>query len=378
MSSGWSGPDPVAQTEPGIDYELGTRYLANQDVTITKVRVWNGGTSAALAGRKGRIWSAAGALLGEANLPNSLSAGWNSYNLVSPVDITAGNSFWVTYSTITNYGALVPGGYPRNSVDGLVTANLGGFHGTPGTFPNTTGTTFYGIDVEYDPTGAAGRPAVGIAVTQADMVASATLTIEDETPALCTYVIEWGDGNESAVGTLGPHLHTYVTPGTYVVLVTATDPDGLTDAAATTVTVAPPFDGMNIADVMDAVAGRLDTIPGLRCFAYPPGSVTPPAAVVSYPDSFDPHGTYNRGMARMKLPVVVVVGKVSDRSARDRLSAYAAVDGAESIVRVLDSGTYTAFDVVTVTGIEFDVVRIGGTDYIAAVLDLDIVGRGSA
>lgn len=134
---------------------------------------------------------------------------------------------------------------------------------------------------------------------------------------------------------------------------------------------------MNLANVMQAVSDRLGTIAGLRCFGYPPGSVTPPAAVVSYPESIKFDETYGRGMDRMTLPVVLVVGKVSDRTARDRLGAYCDGSGASSIKAVLESGTYAAFDTVRVTGVEFDTVSIAATEYVAALFDLDIAGHGS-
>lgn len=134
---------------------------------------------------------------------------------------------------------------------------------------------------------------------------------------------------------------------------------------------------MNLADVMQAVSDRLDTIDGLRCFAYPPGTVSPPAAVVSYPDTYTYDETYGRGMDRLKLPVVVVVGKVSDRSARNQLGAYVDGSGAASVKAVLESGTYTAFDSVRVESVEFDVVTIAGTDYMAGLFTLDIAGSGA-
>lgn len=376
MSVGWSGPDPTAQTEPGIDYELGTWFAPAAGITIDKVRVWAPGSSQALAGRKGRIWSTAGALLGEAAMPDSLTPGWSSHNLAAPVALAAGAAFWVTYSTITDYGAVVPGGFPRVSADGLVTAAVGGFHASPGSLPNSTGTAFFGVDVEYVQTAGNVAPVVGITVTPTGLAVTATLTVQDETPGSVTYRIEWGDGNVSSVATLGPHAHTYVTPGTYVVLVTATDPSGLTDAAATLVTVAPVFTGLNLADVADAVSARLDTIAGLRCYAYPASSVAPPAAIVSYPDAQVYDATYGRGMDRMTLPVVVVVGKASDRSARDRISEYTAGAGAKSVKQVLESGQYSAFDMVRVVRADFDVVQIAGTDYVAALFELDVAGRG--
>lgn len=135
---------------------------------------------------------------------------------------------------------------------------------------------------------------------------------------------------------------------------------------------------MDLAAVMDQVAARLRLIPTLksRTFAYPPDKVTPPAAIVTYPDNLDPHGTYNRGVARMTLPVVVVVGRVTVRTARNELAAYVDDSGPSSVIATLESGSYTAFDTVTVTGITFDVVTIAGTDYIAALFALDISGPG--
>jgi len=134
---------------------------------------------------------------------------------------------------------------------------------------------------------------------------------------------------------------------------------------------------MDLAAVMDAIGDRLDTIDGLRVHNYPVGSVTPPAAVVSYPEDYTYDGTYGRGMDRMTLPVVLVVGKASERTARDRLAIYVNGSGASSVKAVLESGAYTAFDEVRVMSADFDVVRIAATDYIAAVFDLDIAGQGS-
>lgn len=134
---------------------------------------------------------------------------------------------------------------------------------------------------------------------------------------------------------------------------------------------------MRLADVMDEIAARLDTIEGLRVFAYPPGSLTgTPAAIVSYPGTYTYDATYGRGSDEMRLPVVVVVGKPDDLRTRDLLSVYVDGGGASSVKAKLDGDDYISCSAVRVASVDFDVTPIGGVDQLAAVFDLDIAGRG--
>lgn len=134
---------------------------------------------------------------------------------------------------------------------------------------------------------------------------------------------------------------------------------------------------MNLANVMQAVADRLAVISGLNTFGYPVATVSPPAAIVTYPESISFDGTYRRGLDRIILPLVLVVGGVSDLSTRDAIGAYCDGSGPSSVKAVLESGSYTAFDTITVTEATFDVVSIAAVDYLAALFDLDIAGHGS-
>lgn len=128
---------------------------------------------------------------------------------------------------------------------------------------------------------------------------------------------------------------------------------------------------------MDQLATQLKTINGLRVFAYPPDSLVPPAAVVSFPSEYQFDNTYGRGSDVIHLPVMVVVGRTADRITRDLLSVYVNGSGAKSVKAVLESGTYTAFEVVHVASVVFDIVQIGGTDYLNAEFTLEITGSGS-
>jgi hypothetical protein len=133
---------------------------------------------------------------------------------------------------------------------------------------------------------------------------------------------------------------------------------------------------VNFADVMEEVAGRLSLLTGLRVHASPPGSVTPPAAVVSFPGEWLPGESYGRGMATMTVPVVLVVGVPTERQTRDLMAKYLDDTGPLSIVQAFDTGSYVSFDNVKISRIEFDVVPIGSIDYMAAVIELEITGQG--
>lgn len=268
MSVGWGGLNPNAFHDPATDYELGTRYLANADVIITHVRVWGTGVSASLANRRGYVRSAADVILGTAVMPDQLAAGWTEHALNAPVAIAAGTSFWVTYGTLEDYGARAAS-IPQSSADVVLTANLGGYHPTVGNLPTTNGTTFYGIDVTYNVV-ISTDPIVGVSVTRSGLTVQATLTIDDDTPAGVSYVVEWGDGTAEGVSVLGPHPHTYPAAGSYALMVTATDDDGNTDSVAIVVRVFDPAAGR--VGKRAEIAAALSTVPEVRGYPYRPAA----------------------------------------------------------------------------------------------------------
>lgn len=134
---------------------------------------------------------------------------------------------------------------------------------------------------------------------------------------------------------------------------------------------------MDLVNSMDQLRARLGTIDGLRTFEFGE-KVTPPGAVVALPDQITFDETYARGADSMQLVAGILVGRTTDRAAWRRVAAYAAGSGSSSVKAVLESGTYTAFDYVTVTGCRFDVWTKQGTQYLVAAFDLDVVGSGSA
>lgn len=238
MSNGWSGADPTQFDDgPGSFYELGSLATVNGDLTLSHVRVWHGVNSGVVVVRQARLWTIGGQLIDSVSLPDTLPPGWTTYALATPLERLTGSQFVVSYTTRQYYGAMA-GGYPKDSLDGLLTYSSGRFiESGLGLFPTTPTASFYGIDVVYN-AGVGGNvsPVVTASVVAEGLDASLTVVAVDESPGTVAYTVEWGDGTTSSGP--GPVFnHSYVSPGTYVILVTATDIGGLKDSTALMVTV---------------------------------------------------------------------------------------------------------------------------------------------
>ena len=134
---------------------------------------------------------------------------------------------------------------------------------------------------------------------------------------------------------------------------------------------------MILAEVMDALAGALDGVGGLRGYGWPVDTVTPPAGIVGYPELIAFDATYQRGSDTWTVPVWVVVGKASTRAARDALSAFVAGSGARSVKAALEAGPYTVLDDVHVVSAEPDLYSLAGVEYLAAKFTVNIIGTGA-
>lgn len=150
MANGWEGATPaLVDDSPGTFFELGTKYTALQDVTVSAIRVWHPATSASLVGRTARVWTSAGSMIAEVVLPNSLPSGWSSYVLATPIEFSAGSTFVISYSTVQYYGVVPSVSFPVDSPDGAVRITGSAFNAAVHTFPNVTSTSFFGSDIVY-------------------------------------------------------------------------------------------------------------------------------------------------------------------------------------------------------------------------------------
>lgn len=136
---------------------------------------------------------------------------------------------------------------------------------------------------------------------------------------------------------------------------------------------------MQLLDVMTEVAERVNGVGGLRGFATPPDQAAPPFACCGGPEAPDYPITYNRGAirgaGRLTLPLLVAVGKASDRSSWKALLAYISDEGPNSVIAALEvPDEYTAFDTLQVKGWEIGEATLADVVYLAVTFDIDIIG----
>lgn len=130
---------------------------------------------------------------------------------------------------------------------------------------------------------------------------------------------------------------------------------------------------LNLNATMDAIGTRLLTITGLRVFDFQAHSIVAPAAVVAMP-SVEYDVTKIRGTDKCVFPVHVLVSKVNDKAARDKLSGYIAGTGATSIKAVLESDRTLGGVVqqIRVMDATISVMKVGDLDYLSATFQVEV------
>lgn len=127
--------------------------------------------------------------------------------------------------------------------------------------------------------------------------------------------------------------------------------------------------------VRTGLGAALDTITGLRVFDYVPDSLSPPAAVVE-PLEVDYDEAMNRGLDFYRAFILVIVGRMSDRSSQDRLDAYVAGSGASSVKAALEANRTLggACSTLQVTSARPREVVVSGVNMIAYRFEVSIYG----
>ena len=141
---------------------LGVQFRASSDGTVTGVRFYkesdNTGT------HTGSLWTAGGALLATGTFSGESGSGWQELDFSSPVPVTAGTTYVVSYHTDAGHYAITPNGLASAVTNGPLTALAGGgvySYGSGNVFPSATfNSSNYWVDVVYSPSAGTTAPAV--------------------------------------------------------------------------------------------------------------------------------------------------------------------------------------------------------------------------
>jgi hypothetical protein len=144
-------PSGVTDTTDGSPVELGVKFTASQNGSITGIRFYkvpdNTGT------HTGELWSSTGTLLASGTFSNESTQGWEQLNFSSPVSITAGTTYVASYHTNAAHYATTPNGLASAVTSGPLTALASGgvyAYGPASTFPsNSVNGMNYWVDVVY-------------------------------------------------------------------------------------------------------------------------------------------------------------------------------------------------------------------------------------
>lgn len=124
---------------------------------------------------------------------------------------------------------------------------------------------------------------------------------------------------------------------------------------------------MSITDIRDGIATNLATISGLRTSAELPDQPNPPIAVVQLNNvTYDQ--AFQGGLVLYNFTITVIVGKVAERLAQQRLNAYAST-GAGGVKTALESDRTlggSAFDVKLQEMTNIGAITLGEQQYLAA------------
>lgn len=135
--------------------ELGMKFSASSNGTITGVRFYKGALNTGT--HVGNLWSSSGTLLGTVTFSGETASGWQTASFASPIAVTSGTTYVISYHCSGNYSAT-GNGFGSAVTNGPLTAPSSAgstgngvyVYGASSAFPtNSFNATNYWVDVVF-------------------------------------------------------------------------------------------------------------------------------------------------------------------------------------------------------------------------------------
>lgn len=151
-------PTVEAETRDTSSVELGVSVVPSVDGTVSAIRFYKGIGNAGT--HTGSLWNSAGTRLATVTFANETASGWQTAALGTPVALTAGQSYTVSYLAPQGRYSYTSRYFSTSKVSGPLTAAgpANGFYryGLTGGFPTASfNSTNYFVDMVFTPTSAA-------------------------------------------------------------------------------------------------------------------------------------------------------------------------------------------------------------------------------
>jgi len=132
---------------------------------------------------------------------------------------------------------------------------------------------------------------------------------------------------------------------------------------------------MTPSSVRDGLKTALATITGLRTYDIIPDGIAPPAAVVGLL-SLDFDMSMQRYLDHGDIEVMVIVGRMSERAAQDKLDAYLAGSGSGSVKAAIEADTTLGGSVQTcrVLSASPTTITVSGADMLCYRYQIEVIG----
>jgi len=125
---------------------------------------------------------------------------------------------------------------------------------------------------------------------------------------------------------------------------------------------------MSISGIRSAMATNLSSIPGLRVASEIPDQINPPVAVISM-NNIEYDGAFQQGLTTMNFTVQLVVTRMAERRAQERLDLYSEPKGEQSVKSAIESDRTlggNASDVRVESRPNVGSLQVNDQDYLAA------------
>lgn len=149
---GSEAPSVLSASDEASPVELGVSFTPSQAGSVTSIRFFKGQGNAGT--HTGHLWTSGGQLLATVTFANETDSGWQTAQLSSPIALTAGQAYVVSYLAPQGHYSYTPGYFTTAKTNGSLTAGASNnglyLYGAAGGFPTYSwGATNYFVDVTY-------------------------------------------------------------------------------------------------------------------------------------------------------------------------------------------------------------------------------------